>query len=236
MANTQIRDGQHGGKGQGIIDYLANAIRDGRLAPGQRLVEAELTGELGVSRGPVREALRKLAADGLVEIVPHRGALVRRLSRAEALELFQIRTELEALAARLAASRIGETCVRDRFERDTAPIWRNNPRYSTADYLAENRSFHTAVYVAAGNGQLVKLNQQLQLSLILSQISPALTSDIIAASLCEHRAIAQAILEGDTQTAESASRAHMGRATELVRAMRGELFRKERPEELLPVG
>lgn len=230
------RSAKNAGKGQGIVDHIASAIRDGRYVPGQRLVEAELTGELGVSRGPVREALRQLAADGLVEIVPHRGALVRRLSRTEALELFQIRTELEALAARLAATRMGEPCVRERFERDTAAIWRDDARYSTADYLSENRNFHAAIYAAAGNGQLGKLNRQLQLSLILSQISTALTSQAIAASLAEHRAIAAAILKGEAAAAEAASRRHMQRATRLVASMPDELFRRERAAALLTTG
>ncbi|GIL00103.1 MAG: GntR family transcriptional regulator [Alphaproteobacteria bacterium] len=222
-----------GGKGQGIVDHLAAAIRDGRYAPGQRLVEAELTAEFGVSRGPVREALRRLAAEGLVEIVPHRGALVRRLSLTEALELFEIRTELEALAARRAAARMGEACVRERFQRDTAPIWREAARYSTADYLAENRGFHAAIYAAAGNSQLARVNRQLQLALILSQISPALTAETIAASLAEHRAIARAIAAGDAAAAEAASRAHMDRASRLLRAVPAALFRKERPAEML---
>jgi len=229
-SETGIRQG---GVGQGVPERLAEAIRGGRYAPGQRLVESELTAELGVSRGPVREALRRLAAEGLVEIVPHRGALVRRLTREQALELFEIRTELEALAARRAANRVGETCVRERFEHDTAPIRRDDPRYSTADYLAENRNFHAAIYRAAGNGELARLDRQMQLSLLLAQISPALTAQAILSSLAEHRAISRAILAGDAAAADAASRAHMERATALVASMPAELFRREKLETMI---
>ena len=217
------------GKGDGQRNgYAAGRRRAGR-------VRAPRRGDTrrALRAGPVREALRRLAAEGLVEIVPHRGALVRRLTKTQALELFDIRTELEALAARRAAARIAEACVRERFERDTAPIWRKTPRYSTADYLAENRSFHAAIYLAAGNGELARLDRQMQLSLLLSQISPALSAGAIESSLAEHRAIADAILAADAAAADMASRAHMARATALVVSMPAELFRKERPAEIL---
>lgn len=209
-----------------MADYLSSAIMSGRFVPGQRLVEAELTANLGVSRGPVREAFRRLSAAGLVEIVPNRGAIVRRLSMEEALELFEIRTELEALAARRAAENMKDPCVREAFEAATAPIWSIEPRHSTAEYLQENQRFHAAVIAASGNGQLVKLNQQLHLSLILAQISSSLSSPVIAASLHEHRMIASAIRARDAQAADEAVREHLHRAQDLMRAIPEELFRQ----------
>lgn len=227
------RPPRRGAKGQTVIDFLTEGIRNGRYAPGQRLVELDITSELGVSRGPVREAFRKLAAEGLVEIVPNRGALVRRLSRTDALELFQIRTELEALAARQAAIRIADPCVRDTFIQQSAAIWRELPRYSTSDYIAENQAFHSAIFEAAGNTQLIKLNYKLQLSLIMSQINSALTSEIIGSSLLEHRVIAEAILEGNARVAERTSREHMRRAAELVASMQASLFSQDEPRDVL---
>lgn len=221
------RPGRRGEKGRSVAEHLGEAIRSGRFVPGQRLVEAELTAELGVSRGPVREALRRLSAEGLIELVPNRGALVRRLSQKEALDLFQIRSELEALAARLAARRMAEPCVRRAFEAAVAPIWGDAPRHSTSAYIEENRRFHGAVMAASGNCQLVNLSEQKQLSLILSQISHQLTSESIAASICEHRAIAEAILAGDGRKAESRIRRHMARAAEIVRRMPPQVFRSE---------
>src|SRR5271157_4397430 len=93
----------HGATVAHIVERLREDILAGRLSPGSRLVECDLTARFAVSRGPVREALRRLAADGLIEHWPHRGAVVRRLGEREIRELFLIRIELEALAARLAA-------------------------------------------------------------------------------------------------------------------------------------
>jgi DNA-binding GntR family transcriptional regulator len=222
---AETRADRRGAKGQDVADRLSDAIRDGRFAPGQRLVEADLTRALGVSRGPVREAFRRLAAEGLVELVPNRGALVRRLTMDEALELFEIRTELEAFAARRAAAHLRDSCVRERFERATAAIWDGAPRHSTVAYIAENQRFHAAILDAAGNAQLVALNRRLQLSLILAQIGSALASDVVAASLAEHRAIARALRAGDADAAERAVRDHLGRATAFLRALPPSVFR-----------
>jgi len=217
--------GRHAAKGQRVVDHLSDAIRDGRLAPGQRLVEADLTRALGVSRGPVREAFRRLAAEGLVELVPHRGALVRRLTACEAVELFEIRTELEAFAARRAAANLRDACLRERFERAIAPIWDDAPRHSTAVYIAENQRFHAAILDAAGNAQLVALNRRLQLSLIMAQIGPALDSELVAASIAEHRSIARALRACDADAAERALRDHLGRAMAFLRALPPAVFR-----------
>lgn len=222
---NDLKDGPHGRKEASVADYLSAAIMSGRFVPGQRLVEAELTTNLGVSRGPVREAFRRLSAEGLIEIVPNRGAVVRRLSMDEALELFEIRTELEALAARRAADNMKDAHVRAAFDAAIAPIWSISTRHSTTDYLQENQRFHVAIMVASGNSQLVKLHQQLHLSLILAQISSSLSSHVISASLNEHRLIASAIRACDAAAADQAIREHLQRAQGFMRVMPPELFR-----------
>ena len=224
---NDLKDGQHGRKEASVADYLSAAIMSGRFVPGQRLVEAELTTDLGVSRGPVREALRRLSAEGLIEIVPNRGAVVRRLSMEEALELFEIRTELEALAARRAAQNMKDAHVREAFDAAIAPIWNIAPRHSTGDYLQENQRFHAAIMAASGNGQLVKLHHQLHLSLILAQISSSLSSHVISASLNEHRLIASAIRARDAEAADQAIREHLQRAQGFMRVMPPDVFRGE---------
>ena len=217
----------HGRKEASVADYLSAAIMSGRFVPGQRLVEAELTANLGVSRGPVREALRRLSAEGLIEIVPNRGAVVRRLSMVEALELFEIRMELEALAARRAADNMVDSHVRAAFDTAIAPIWSVSTRHSTTDYLQENQRFHAAIMEASGNSQLVKLHQQLHLSLILAQISSSLSSHIISASLNEHRLIASAIRARDAAGADQAIREHLQRAQGFMRVMPPDVFNGE---------
>lgn len=84
------------------IHALREAIRTGKLEPGQRLIVADISRMLNVSGGPVREAIRRLTGEGLVQIVPHRGASVRKVSSSEIKELFELREAVEGLAARLA--------------------------------------------------------------------------------------------------------------------------------------
>jgi len=222
------RGGAVTGRG-GTVERLVQRLRDGiirsQYAPGQRLIEADLTRDFGVSRGPLREAFRRLSAEGLVQIVPHRGAVVRRLSFSETMELFQIRTALECLAVQLAADGIDTGDNRARFEDAIRPIWNESPRASGATYHEENRRFHQAILDICGNQQLAELSRQLQLPLLMLQMSGVMTSDMYADSVIEHRAIASAILAGDAKRAERAMRKHLNRAQAIARAMPKSVFR-----------
>lgn len=208
-----------------VLEYLRQGIVQGRYAPGQRLIEADLTDELGVSRGPLREAMRRLSADDLLEIVPNRGAIVRRLSLREMLELFAIRIALEGMAAREAATRLADPETRLRFEAEIGPIWSDEPRVAGHSYIEENRAFHQAVTRASGNDRLLSLVQQLQLPLIMVQLSGRLTNETIATSLAEHRSIATAMLDRDPDAAESRARLHLERARSVVQNMPPGSFR-----------
>ena len=204
----------HGATVAFIVERLREDILAGRLPPGSRLVECDLTARFEVSRGPVREALRRLSADGLIEHWPHRGAVVRRLTEREIRELFLIRIEMEALAARLAAM----TDAPDRRERFAAAI---QPIYAEAarnpcEYLKENAAFHDAVMALADNLQLRELAARLQLPLIMAQVGDVLTPAVLEASVREHRAIARAILERDPSAASARMRAHLERAAALA--------------------
>ncbi len=204
----------HGATVGFIVERLREDILAGSLSPGSRLVECDLTARFGVSRGPVREALRRLAADGLIEHWPNRGALVRRLSTREIREFFQIRVELESLAARLAAES-DDADARGRFAAAIRPIQADEPR-RLPDYLCENAAFHEALMALAGNDQLRDLAMRLHLPLIMAQVADILTPDVLKASVGEHRAIAEAILERDTHAAANLMRAHLERAAVLA--------------------
>ncbi len=199
-----------------IVARLRDDILARRVAPGERLVESELTERFAVSRGPVRESLRRLEAEGFIDHVPNRGAVVRRLSAQEILELFQIRTELEALAARLAAAAC-DTDRRARFEAAIAFIYEEGSREPGA-YLQENAAFHAAVMDLAANRQLRDLSLRLHLPLIMAQVADALTPEALRDSVQEHRALAAAILARDEKAADAATRAHLDRALKLALA------------------
>ena len=208
----------HGATVAFIVERLREEILAGRLAPGSRLVECDLTARFSVSRGPVREALRRLAADGLIEHRPHRGALVRRLCEREIRELFQIRVEMESLAARLAAES-DDAEARARFAEAIKPIFADGVR-RLPDYLCENAAFHDATMALAGNLQLRELATRFHLPLIMAQVGDTLTPEVLEASVREHRAIARAVLARDPAAAAAHMRAHLERAAALAQATR----------------
>ena len=208
----------HGATVAHIFERLRDDILARRLPPGARLVESDLTTRFMVSRGPVREALRRLAAEGLIEHVPHRGALVRRLSPREIRELFQIRIELESLGARLAAE-ADDPDRRAQFTSAIRPIFDAAPRNAGA-YFSENAAFHDAILTLGGNRQLRDLAIGLQLPLIMAQVDDVLTPKVLEASVLEHRAIAAAILARDPRAAAAALRAHLQRAAAMAIARR----------------
>lgn len=132
-----------------VEDEVRTRIVDGAYAQGARLVEDRIAVELGVSRNPVREALRSLVAEGFVEVLPRRGAVVRRLTAADVADLFDVRSALESLAARLAAERRAGGTEQLREVLDRA---RRATERGELDELASlNTVFHEAVVATSGN-------------------------------------------------------------------------------------
>lgn len=195
-----------------IANYLRDGIIAGNYVPGQRLIEADITNNLGISRGSLREAFRKLSAEGFIESIPNKGAIVRRFTQNEVQELFDIRTALETLAARLAARNIYNPKVRFAFKTAIECIWETSERSSGVSYLNENKVFHQAIANASGNTRLAELCRQMRLPLIMLQISRTLEPEVLHISNQEHRLIAEKILQGDEEGAASAIQAHLDRA------------------------
>jgi DNA-binding GntR family transcriptional regulator len=171
----------HGATVAFIVERLRDDILAGRLQPGLRLVESDLTARY-----------------------------VRRLTEREIRELFLIRIEMEALAARLAAAAESSE-RRARFMAAIRPIHSDAPR-DPCGYLKENAAFHDAVMALADNLALRELAERLQLPLIMAQVGDVLTPPVLETSVREHRAIASAILEGDSAGASARMRAHLERA------------------------
>ena len=204
----------HGATVAFIVERLREDILAGRLEPGSRLIEGDLTVRFAVSRGPVREGLRRLSADGLIEHWPHRGAVVRRLTEREIHELFLIRIEMEALGARLAATAEAPD-QRARFAASIEPIYSDAQR-NPCDYLKENAAFHDAVMALADNVELRDLAGRLRLPLIMAQVGDVLTAPVLEASVREHRLIAAAIVDRDPAAASARMREHLERAAALA--------------------
>ncbi len=205
-AATPIREMS---QGQDAYQRLIAEIRAGVLRPGDRLTETELAARLGISRTPVREAIRALETDGLVVHVARVGASIRRLGYAEVTELYEMRMVLEGTAARLAARMASdlELAELDAIAGDMALA-----RSDEARLAQLNRQFHGTLLNAARNRFLSDAVAGLEKTLLI--IGPSTMEDGARAeeAQTEHETILAALHARDGETAETLMRAHINAA------------------------
>lgn len=189
-----------------VRDTLRRAILSGRLAGGTRLVQAEIAAQLNVSTTPVREALRELAADGLIRFDPHRGGIVNTTDTAEFLETYEIRKLLEPHAMRRAAERISDTelgaaeKLADEMEREDDP----------GAWAELNWRFHRLLVLAAGSPRLDAILSSLQDSAALYVAhSLAHSPGRIMQGNHEHRGLLQALRDRDPAAAAAVVLEHL---------------------------
>ncbi|WP_043830812.1 GntR family transcriptional regulator [Muricoccus aerilatus] len=195
--------------GSEAYDLLLAAIDSGALPAGTRLREAELAVRFGISRTPVREALKRLEAQGLVLHEPHHGAVVASLGYAQMTELYHMREVLEGTAANLAATHATPTEVeilREMVERD------RGLQEDPGRLAGTNRLFHQQVYLAARNSFLNTILENMRLSLALLGGTTLAVPRRGAESVEEHAAIVAAIEARDAEAAEAAARRHIRNA------------------------
>ena len=183
-----------------VLDQLREDILSGELAAGEVLGEVALAESFGVSRGPVREALSRLASEGLVTLVPRRGAEVTRLTREEFLDAYQVREALETLAIRLAVPRI-DAEVLERLRELHQEMIGHADKHEVKDFFEANAAFHGLLVSASGNRKLQELYR-----LLLGQMGRYLARSLalrgtIEKSITEHAAILDAIEASDTARA-----------------------------------
>ena len=201
------------------VTAIREGIRDGRYALGQRLVEAELTKVLGVSRGPLREAMWRLAGEGLVTIEPNRGVMVRRLTEQDLIEIYEIRELLEGLAARRAATRIDEDQHRALLDKANKQCRHAQRTNDVTAYMEANEAFHDTIVEISGNDRLFDLITQLRLPLFRLQFQRMLTPGSARQSVDEHADIYKAITDADPARAERAMRKHVKASGKLLRQL-----------------
>lgn len=183
-----------------VHEHLRNEILAYRLPPGAELLEVALAESLGVSRGPVREALGRLSSEGLVTIRPRNGAVVRSLSKQEFIDTYQVREALETSALRLAVPRATADDLRalEAFTDEMALCAR---REDVEAYFGANRAFHYRLVEISGNRQLWKVYQQVAAQIGRYQLrSVALRGDL-EVSIAEHREILRALEARDADRA-----------------------------------
>lgn len=203
-----------------VFESLREAIILGRLKPGERMMEMQLADEMGVSRTPVREAIRKLELEGFVVMIPRKGAYVAGISVKDIVDVFEVRASLEALAAGLAAERITDAELEE-LERSLVQILEVSDREDLGAIVETDTNFHDLIYKACRNERLVQiithLKEQIQRFRTTSLSQPGRSKD----ALGEHRAIVEAISERNVEMAQALAREHIENAEQsLLNAMR----------------
>lgn len=207
---TQAGTTSEVGLAEGAYISLRDAILAHELRPGTRLSVPVVADQLGISRSPAREAIARIAHEGLANVTPNRGAVVADLADDDLTEIYQLREVLEGLACRLAAARIGDSDA----EKLEALVEEHATAIETDDierHYALDASFHSAIRAIAANERLSSSLDLLQGQIRLGMYRTHRSSGGMRQALAEHRLILNALRIGDPTVAESAGRAHIAR-------------------------
>ena len=191
-----------------VFNTLRQAILTGELKPGERLMEIHLADKLGVSRTPIREAIRKLELEGLVTMIPRRGAEVAQITEKSMNDVLEIRRTLDALCAELACDRITEEGLKalaqacDDFEQ--CVIGKDTRRIAQADV-----ALHDIILQATGNPRLIQMANNLAEQMYRYRFEYIKDSSQHGRLVAEHRIIYQSILSKDRDSAAAAAKNHI---------------------------
>jgi DNA-binding GntR family transcriptional regulator len=208
-----------------VVEAILGGIRTGRYVPGQKLIEADLTHDLKVSRGPVREALKRLSAEGVITLTRHRGAYIRALTRHEADETLVVLEVLCGLMARAAAEAVNQRDNADRLREATGWLSAYRRGQAVPDELAKRRHFYDTLAIIGGNRQLNRIMPTIQIHLLRLQIQPYLNAAARRAQLQGYAETTSAVLAGDAARAERAMRKHIRRTRARYTGLPDDAFR-----------
>lgn len=220
MTETVATEGGHA-----LVDEVASRIRErilsGDIPIGAQLRQAELASDFGVSRTPIREALRQLQSGGLIEVQPNRGAVVRVPAPWEVREAYEVRAELEALAARRAVTRItqGELdelrrANREMYDHSTAQS--RGEMHAAPDKVPANDVFHTLIASIASNGRLARVVNEINETFPRNVSRQLIVTDERhrEENFREHDRVVEALAAGDADRAAEEMRSHVVKAGE----------------------
>lgn len=198
-----------------VYEELKMQILTGAIVPGTRMMEVELADEMGVSRTPIREAIRKLEKEGLVTIEPRRGAYASQISTEDMVEILEVRQNMEGLAAFFAASRMKPeqlTALKDVSQKYNEAVSEENME----NMIKYDTRFHRIIVESCNNKVLVQMIEQLQ-ELVLRFRYIYYDNFRRAENMPEeHKAILDAIEQGNADAARDAADIHIDRLKELV--------------------
>ncbi|MBP1760302.1 MAG: transcriptional regulator [Firmicutes bacterium] len=190
-----------------VFESMREAILSGVLQPGERLMEIQLAEEMGVSRTPVREAIRKLELENFVVMIPRKGAYVAGVSSKDVADVFEIRSALEGLAAGLAAERITE----DELEQMERVLFyrANEGELDLEQIVKSDTDFHALVYKASRNDRLIQILENLREQIQRFRATSLAVPGRNKLALEEHRMIVEALRNHDSEEAQALAMAHI---------------------------
>lgn len=195
-----------------VLEALREAIVNGILEPGERMMEIQLAEEMGVSRTPVREAIRKLELEGFVVMIPRKGAYVAGVSYKDVKDVFEIRATLEGLAAGLAA----EKATDDEIEQIERVLHYEKEPDSLEAMVQADTDFHALLYKASRNERLIQILANLREQIQRFRTTSLAVPGRVKYAIQEHRDIADAIARHDVEEAENLAAAHIEKAYTVI--------------------
>ncbi|GJE18310.1 GntR family transcriptional regulator [Methylobacterium marchantiae] len=198
-----------------VVDRMRDLIQSGELEPRARVNESELTERFGISRTPLREAIKILATEGLLELLPNRGARVASLSQAEIEEMIEVIAGLEATAADLACRTISdeEIAVIERDHHSMVKAWKDGEE---ATYFRLNRAIHEAIMAASRNSVLGAIYASLSGRIQRSRYAVHQTAEQWSRAVSEHERMIELLHARDGEALAALIRAHIRSKTPVI--------------------
>ena len=191
-----------------VFNTLRQAILRGELKPGERLMEIQLANKLGVSRTPIREAIRKLELEGLVLMIPRKGAEVAKISESNLRDVLEVRRSLEELAAELACQRMDAEALKDLEDAQKAFIQAVESG-ETMTMAEADEHFHDVIYMGTDNTRLVQILNNLREQMYRYRLEYIKDADKRQILMVEHEHILKALTLRHIQEAKMAVREHI---------------------------
>ena len=211
-----------------VVDHLRQMLVEGHIRPGKKLNERELCAQLGVSRTPLREAIKLLAAEGLVELLPNRGAVAARLDEGDLITTFEVLAELEAFSGELAAMRITDLEIEEirALHHEMMACFAARDR---SGYFEANAKIHKAINRAAKNPLLTDLYRTVNGRTQLVRFNSNLDEANWKRAVREHEQILEALVARDPARVRALLKTHLSKRGKRV----VELVRNGEPKELV---
>ncbi len=203
---------------------ITQGIRSGKFVPGQHLLEPDLTQRLGISRGSLREALKHLAAEGIVTLNRYRGAYICTLDRKSVLDLLDTLEPLATLAARLAAQKCSTAAQKARMQEATERVDAANRSGNRARYLDQRRHFYDTMIDIGGNRELERVIPLSRTDLFRAQVEPIQTDKQRQTHASGYAGIAQAVINQDADAAGRAVKWHFNKTRETIAELSEDAF------------